>query len=96
MFAKKSVKHRDLILKMAMKEIEKMLRELEKEGKDLSLMKLRKFQKTHHIDCICAKCKKAEQKKNPRLRGLREYGFKVYVSENDLEEIDHSNSFFSD
>jgi len=50
---------------MAMKEIEKMLRELEKEGKDLSLMKMRKFQKTHHIDCVCPKCKRAEQKKIP-------------------------------
>ena len=96
MFSKKSPKHRDLILKMAMKEIEKMLRELEKEGKDLSLMKLRKFQKTHHIDCVCSKCTKAEKKNNPRLRGLREYGFKVYVSENDQEEIDASDSFFSD
>lgn len=79
-----------------MKEIEKMLRELEKEGKDLSLMKLRKFQKTHHIDCVCPKCQKAEKKNNPRLRGLREYGFKVYVSENDQEEIDYSSSFFSE
>lgn len=96
MFSRKSVKHRDIILKMAMKEIEKMLRELEKEGKDLTLMKLRKFQKTHHIDCVCPKCTKAEKKKNPRLRGLREYGFKVYVSENDLEEIDYTDSFFSD
>ncbi len=96
MFSKKSPKHRDIILKMAMKEIEKMLRELEKEGKDLSLMKLRKFQKTHHIDCVCPKCTKAEKKNNPRMRGLREYGFKVYVSESDLEEIDHSSSFFSE
>jgi hypothetical protein len=91
MFSNKSVKHRDIILKMAMKEVEKMLRELEKEGKDLSLMKLRKFQKTHHIDCVCQKCTLAEKKNNPRLRGLREYGFKVYVSENDLEEIDYSS-----
>lgn len=96
MFSKKNVKHREAILKMAMKEIEKMLLELEKEGKDLSMMKLRKFQKTHHIDCVCSKCQQAEKKNNPRLRGLREYGFKVYVSESDIEEIDHSSSFFSD
>lgn len=96
MFSKKSVKHREVLLKMAMKEIEKMLRELEKEGKDLSLMKMRKFQKTHHIECVCPKCTRAEKKNNPRLRGLREYGFKVYVSENDMEDIDHSSSFFAE
>ncbi len=96
MFSKKSVKHREVLLKMAMKEIEKMLRELEKEGKDLSLMKMRKFQKTHHIECVCPKCTRVEKKNNPRLRGLREYGFKVYVSENDMEDIDHSSSFFAE
>jgi len=96
MFSRKNVRQRDLILKKAMQEIEKMLKELEKEGKDLSMMKLRRFQKTHHVDCVCPKCKKAEQKNNPRLRGLREYGFKVYVSEDDPEEIDHASSFFSD
>jgi hypothetical protein len=90
MFSRKSVKHRDSLLKMAMKEIEKMLKELEKEGKDLALMKMRKFQKTHHIDCVCPKCKLAEKKNNPRYRGLREYGFKVYVAENDQEDIDYS------
>ena len=64
-----------------------MLIELEREGKDLTLMKLRKYQKTHHIDCVCPKCSKANKKKNPGLRGLREYGFKVFVDENDEEII---------
>lgn len=70
-----------------MQEIEKMLHELQKEGKDLSLIKLKKYQKTHHIDCVCPKCRKANNKNNPNLRGLREFGFKVYVDEHDEEVI---------
>jgi hypothetical protein len=77
----------ELIIKKAMLEIEKMLHELVREGKDLSLLKLKKYQKTHHIDCMCEKCRKANRKKNPGLRGLREFGFKVYVDENDEEII---------
>ncbi len=69
-----------------MKEIEKLLKDLEKEGKDLTRMKLKKYQKTHHIDCKCAKCRQASAKKDPALRGLREFGFKVFVSELDPEE----------
>lgn len=75
------------IIKKALREIEKMLVELAKEGKDLSLMKMKKYQKTHHIDCMCSKCMKANRKKNPGLRGLREFGFKVYVDEHDEEII---------
>ena len=82
-----------MILKRAMREIERLLVELEKEGKDISLMKLKKYQKTHHIDCVCPKCTKANKKNNPRMRGLREYGFKVYVSEEDREIIDDGLSF---
>jgi hypothetical protein len=82
------MRKRQLIIQKAMQEIEKMLYEMEKDGKDLSLIKLKKYQKTHHIDCLCSKCQKANKKKNPSYRGLREYGFKVFVDEND-EEILH-------
>ncbi|MDT8447460.1 MAG: hypothetical protein RRB13_11265 [bacterium] len=78
---------RELILKRAMKEIEKLLIDLEAEGKDLTKIKLKKYQKTHHIDCSCKKCRAANQKKDPRLRGLREQGFKVFVAESDAEDI---------
>lgn len=64
-----------------------MLQELAREGKDLTLLKLKKYQKTHHIDCTCSKCAKANKKNNPGLRGLREYGFKVYVDEHDEESM---------
>lgn len=66
-----------------------MLHDLSKEGKDLSLLKLKKYQKTHHIDCVCPKCDKANKKNNPSLRGLREFGFKVFVDEHDEEVTDY-------
>ncbi len=79
------LKKKQIIFQKAMQQIEKMLFEMEKEGKDLSKMKLKKYQKTHHIDCMCSKCMKANRKNNPNLRGLREFGFKVYVDEQDEE-----------
>ena len=62
-----------------MKQIEKMLRGMQGEGKELSRLKLKKFQKTHHIDCRCNLCSEAKSKDDPRLRGLLEDGFKVYI-----------------
>ena len=67
------------ILSLAMRQIEKMLKEMQASGKDLSRLKLKKFQKTHHIDCKCKLCEDAKIKNDPRLRGLLEDGFKVYV-----------------
>ena len=83
----KSPKAQDAILQKAMKSVERMLKEMQNEGKDISQLKLKKFQKTHHISCKCSKCKKADDKQDPRLRGLREYGFKVYVGETDEEQL---------
>ena len=40
---------------------------------------LKKFQKTHHIDCKCKLCEEAKKKNDPHMRGLIEDGFKVYV-----------------
>ena len=52
----KSPRHNEQILALAMRQIEKMLQEMQNEGKDLSGLKLKKFQKTHHIDCRCGMC----------------------------------------
>ena len=72
--------HRDeQVLVLAMKKIENMLKEMQGEGKELSRLKLKKFQKTHHIDCSCKLCCEAKSKNDPRLRGLLEDGFKVYI-----------------
>ncbi len=75
----RSPHHDEQILALAMKQIEKMLRGMQGEGKELSRLKLKKFQKTHHIDCRCNLCSEAKSKDDPRLRGLLEDGFKVYI-----------------
>ena len=75
----RSPSHQEQILALAMRQIEKMLKEMQSNGKNLSRLKLKKFQKTHHIDCTCKLCVDAKTKNDPRLRGLLEDGFKVYV-----------------
>jgi hypothetical protein len=75
----RSPSQQEQILSLAMRQIEKMLKEMQTSGKDLSLLKLKKFQKTHHIDCKCKLCENAKTKNDLRLRGLLEDGFKVYV-----------------
>ena len=75
----RSPSQQEQILSLAMRQIEKMLKDMQTSGKDLSCLKLKKFQKTHHIDCKCKLCENAKTKKDPRLRGLLEDGFKVYV-----------------
>ena len=80
MFKLKSPSQQEQLHALAMRQIEKLLKEMQNEGKDLSLLKLKKFQKTHHIDCNCKFCEVAKTKNNPRLRGLSEDGFKVYVN----------------
>ena len=79
MLSFKSPSKNERILAMAMRKIEKMLKDMQSEGKDLSGLKLKKFQKTHHIDCKCKLCELAAKKNDPHLRGLIEDGFKVYV-----------------
>ena len=80
MFKLKSPSQQEQILALAMRQIEKLLKEMQNEGKDLSRLKLKKFQKTHHIDCNCKLCEVAKTQNDPRLRGLSEDGFKVYVN----------------
>ena len=80
MFKLKSPRQQEQILALAMRQIEKLLKGMQNDGKDLSRLKLKKFQKTHHIDCKCKLCEVAKTKNDPRLRGLSEDGFKVYVA----------------
>ena len=74
---------------MAMRQIEKMLKDMQSEGKDLSRLKLKKFQKTHHIDCKCKLCEEAKKKNDPHMRGLIEDGFKVYVDGDKKADWNH-------
>ena len=83
MFGFKSPSQRDAVIHVAMKQIEKMLTEMADEGKDLTKLKLKKFQKTHATNCRCRKCEDAKKRKDPRLRGMQEDGFKVYIAEGD-------------
>jgi len=82
MFNLKTQIQKKQLIALAMSQIEKLLEEMLKEGKDISRLKLKKFQKTHYIDCKCEFCVLATAKKDPSLRGLIEDGFKVYVDGN--------------
>ena len=79
MLSFKSPSNNERILAMALRQIEKMLKDMQSEGKDLSRLKLKKFQKTHHIQCSCKLCEEAMKKNDPHMRGLSEDGFKVYL-----------------
>ncbi len=80
MLSFKSPSNNERILAMALRQIEKMLKDMQSEGKDLSRLKLKKFQKTHHIRCSCKLCEEAKKKNDPHMRGLSEDGFKVYLA----------------
>ena len=80
MFGRKSAergfpKHEEIVLHKVMEQVEKVLRQMQTEGKDLTRVRIKRFQKTHHVSCRCQQCKLAEEKKDPRLRGLLEDGF---------------------
>ncbi len=74
------------LLERAMKQVEKVLRDMQDEGKDLTRLKFKKYQKTHFTTCTCPQCREAERKRNPHLRGILEDGYKVYVGEGGGEE----------
>ncbi len=74
------------LMEMAVKQVEKVLREMQDDGKDLSRLKIKKYQKTHFTTCTCPQCRDAERKRNPHLRGILEDGFKLYVGEGSGEE----------
>ena len=62
MFNLKKKSRDEKILKLIIFKIEELLKEMQSEGKDLSRLKLKKFQKTHHIDCKCELCIVATKK----------------------------------
>ncbi|MBF0351429.1 MAG: hypothetical protein HQM11_10385 [SAR324 cluster bacterium] len=84
--SKKSVRHQQAVIDLALKQIRKMLEEMQGDGKDLTRLKLKRFQKTHHISCRCPQCREAKSKEDPRLRGMLEDGFKVYIEGESKEE----------
>ena len=74
------------MLEMAMKQVEKVLKDMLDNGKDLEKLKFKKYQKTHYTNCNCPKCLEAKRSKDPHKRGLLEDGYKVYVDVGDEEE----------
>ena len=70
MFSFRSPSNHERILALAMRQIEKMLKEMQNEGKDLTRLKLKKFQKTHHIDCKCKLCEEAKKNNDPHMLSL--------------------------
>lgn len=74
------------VIERAMASIEKMLLGMHDEGKDLTKVKFKKFQKTHFTNCTCTQCLEAKRLNNPHKRGLLEDGFKVFVGEGSGDE----------
>ncbi len=81
MFSIKNQSRNEKILTIIMRQVENLLLEMHKSGRDLSKIKLKKFQKTHHIDCQCQLCHFANTKNDPSIRGLIEDGFKIYLDD---------------
>ena len=74
------------LLEMATKQVEKVLREMQDEGADLAKLRIKKYQKTHYTTCACPLCLEAQRRKDPRLRGILEDGFKVFTGEGGEDE----------
>lgn len=74
------------VLEMAMKQVERVLKEMLDEGKNLEGLKFKKYQKTHYTNCVCTKCLQAKRSKDPHQRGLLEDGYKIYLEVADAEK----------
>jgi hypothetical protein len=74
------------LLERAMKQVEQVLREMQKQGQDLAQLKIKKYQKTHYTNCHCTQCLEAQRNKNPHQRGLLEDGYKLYVGQGDAAD----------
>ena len=67
------------VRELAMKQVEKILKEMQNDGMDLTRLKFKKYQKTHYTTCACSQCVEAKRSKDPHKRGLLEDGYKVYL-----------------
>ena len=76
---RKKAKRDKVIREEAMKQVERVLKEMQDKGVDLTQLKIKKYQKTHYTSCTCAQCLEANRNKDPHKRGLMEDGYKVYL-----------------
>ncbi|MDH5752032.1 MAG: hypothetical protein OEZ59_06400 [Deltaproteobacteria bacterium] len=67
------------LLELAMQQVERVLKDMQKNGADLERLKIKKYQKTHYTSCTCPRCLEANRTKDPHKRGLLEDGYKLYV-----------------
>ena len=74
------------VLELAVQRVEKVLREMQKDGKDLAQLRIKKYQKTHYTTCHCAQCLEARRGNDPHKRGLLEDGYKVYLGVGGADE----------
>lgn len=74
---------RKAVLDLAMKQVEQVLREMQRDGKDLAQLRIKRYQKTHYTNCTCAQCLEAKRTKDPHRRGLLEDGYKLYLGPGD-------------
>ncbi len=70
---------RRAMLELALTQVERVLKEMQREGMDLSTLKIKKYQKTHYTTCTCVQCLEAKRANNPHKRGLLEDGYKLYI-----------------
>jgi hypothetical protein len=74
------------VVDRALEQVRKILLEMEGQGKDLTRIRFKKYQKTHYTTCTCAQCLEADRSRNPHKRGLLEDGYKLYVGPGSEEE----------
>jgi len=85
MFFKRGPRER-VMLERAMEQVESLLRDMQRQGKDLTHLKFKKYQKTHYTSCTCEKCLEARRTKDPHKRGILEDGYKVFLGPGDSKE----------
>ena len=73
MFGRKSAergfpKHEEIVLHKVMEQVEKVLRQMQTEGKDLTRVRIKRFQKTHHVSCRCQQCNGRGKKRSTVAR----------------------------
>ena len=74
------------VLDMAMQQVEKVLKEMQKQDMDLTRLKIKKYQKTHYTTCACPLCMEAKRSNDPHKRGLLEDGYKLYIGPGEDKE----------
>ena len=79
-------REKNVVIQHILRQVEKALWDFEQQGADLSQLRLKKYQKTHFVACVCAQCKAADKRGDAQGRGMLESGYKLYVPSKDTPE----------